>query len=50
MIPRNAKNEHIKRLYTTYLKHADGKAEPTISARISSSVSSPFAACDVNWI
>jgi integrase/recombinase XerD len=30
MIPRNPKNEHIKRLYATYLKHADGKAEPTI--------------------
>ena len=30
MILRNAKNEHIKRKYADYLKHADGKAEMTI--------------------
>jgi integrase len=30
MIPRNPKNERIKRLYADFLKHADGKAEQTI--------------------
>jgi integrase/recombinase XerD len=30
MIPRNFKNERIKRQYADFLKHADGKAEQTI--------------------
>jgi integrase/recombinase XerD len=30
MIPRNPKNERIKRQYSDFLKHADGKAEQTI--------------------
>jgi integrase len=30
MIPRNPKNERIKKQYTEYLKHADGKSDPTI--------------------
>ena len=30
MIIRNVKNEHTKRKYADYLKHADGKAEQTI--------------------
>lgn len=30
MIARNPKNERIKRLYTDFLKHADGKAEQTV--------------------
>jgi len=30
MIPRNPKNERIKRQYADFLKHADGKAEQTI--------------------
>lgn len=30
MIPRNPKNERIKKQYTEYLKHADGKADLTI--------------------
>lgn len=30
MIPRNLKNERIKRQYSDFLKHADGKAEQTI--------------------
>ena len=28
MIPRNPKNERLKRLYADFLKHADGKAKP----------------------
>ena len=30
MMPRNPKNERIKRQYSDFMKHADGKAEPTI--------------------
>lgn len=30
MIPRNPKNERLKRQYADFLKHADGKAEQTI--------------------
>jgi integrase/recombinase XerD len=30
MMPRNPKNERIKRQYADFLKHADGKAEQTI--------------------
>jgi len=30
MIPRNPKNERIKRQYADFLRHADGKAEQTI--------------------
>ena len=30
MIPRNPKNERLKRQYSDFLKHADGKAEQTI--------------------
>ncbi len=30
MIPRNPKNERLKRQYAEFLKHADGKAEQTI--------------------
>lgn len=30
MIPRNSKNERLKREYADFLKHADGKAEQTI--------------------
>lgn len=30
MIPRNPKNERLKRRYADFLKHADGKAEQTI--------------------
>lgn len=30
MMNRNPKNEHVKRQYAVFLKHADGKAEQTI--------------------
>ena len=30
MIPRNLKNERIKRQYSDFLKHANGKAEQSI--------------------
>ena len=30
MITRNPKNERVKRIYSDFLKHSDGKAESTI--------------------